>query len=404
MKLDNGIPIYFSHKPDCDSTALAIGIRAGSRHEEGPQRGAAHFLEHLLMRGSKHADGNGITERIDSIGGELEPFTTRSWTCVLVQAPGRHATLAAETLFEIVTEPRLDPDDIEAERSVILEEISGLEADPRHNAMEAMHQRLWGDHPLSWPAAGERAHISSVSRDSIRSFHEMNYLDRGNLVVSAVGRFDQDTLLSLADRWLGSLPAGRAGTVSEPLPQHGEIVNHINSEASHIVIGAPAFSRKDSRFPALVVLNELLGSGLSSYWVQSLRGDRGIAYDVGSDIENLLDSGVFYLYAGVNARNADDCIELGNALFDRMAKGDFSKERFIRARERAIGRMQIELDINYTKAWSQAESVLSGISLGDYRDNGISEITSVSFKDVCVLAEQLSSRARVVSSCIGISE
>jgi predicted Zn-dependent peptidase len=379
---------------------VAVGVRAGSRDELPGERGAAHLLEHLLMRGTDSVSGDEIVEHIDGFGGTLEPFTTRDWTCVAVQAPAAHARTAAETVLRIAASPALSQESVEAEQGVVLEEIRWLQRRARQVTVEAIPAEMFSGHPLGAPVTGSAAEVSALGVAAVRAFHGRTYLNARLVSVVAVGAVRQDWLTNVVERELSGVEAMPVPRGDPPQPRHGSVRRRLASDTTYVAVGVPGQARGDPSSAAMSVLNEVIGGGLSSRWVRRIRGERGMAYDVGSEHEAFQDVGLFTLYAGVPPENAAEVEADAHRVLDEIGREGVAEGEFLRARERAIGQVCIEMDHHYGVAWRLLEQLLfhcdpsSPISVLQPEAQRLSRVTH---REVADLARSLADRPRVTS-------
>lgn len=401
-RTSRGIKAVTVPRADAGSVTIAVGIRAGSRDEQLGERGAAHMLEHLLMRGTDPTSGAEVAEQIDGFGGMLEPFATRDWTCVAVQAPAAHARIAAETVVRLAASPALSQGSVEAERGVVLEEIRWLQRRARYVTVEAIPAEMFAGHPLGAPVTGSPAEVEALDVEAVRAFHRRTYLNARLVSVVAVGAVRQDWLTSVVERGLEGVEAMPVSRGDPPHPRYGSVRRQLASDSTYVAVGVPGQPRGDPGSAAMSILNAVIGGGLSSRWVRRVRGERGLAYDVGSTHEAFHDIGLLTLYAGVPPENATEVEAGAHRLLDEIGRDGLTEDEFLRARERALGRACVEADHHYGMAWRTLERLLFTcdpempvLSL-QLEAQRLSQITR---REVMDLAAELAGRPRV--TCVG---
>jgi predicted Zn-dependent peptidase len=401
-RTSRGVRAVAVPRADAASVTVAVGVRAGSRDEQPGERGAAHLLEHLLMRGTDPVSGTEIAEHIDGFGGTLEPFVTRDWTCVAVQAPAAYARIAAETVLRITASPALSQESVEAERGVVLEEIRWQQRSARHVTVDAIPAEMFAGHPLGAPVTGSAAELAALDVEAVQGFHRRTYLNARLVSVVAVGAVRQDWLTSVVERGLGSLEAMPVSRSDPPYPRHGRVRRQLASDTTYVAVGVPGQPRRDAGSAAMSVINEVIGGGLSSRWVRRVRGERGLAYDVGSTHEAFDDIGLLTLYAGVPPESATEVEAEAHRLLDDLSREGPSEAEFVRARERALGRLYVETDHHYGMTWHTLERLLFScnpdvpeLSL-QFEAQRLSRVTR---REVIDLAHELADRPRV--TCVG---
>lgn len=324
-ELPGGLRVVTETVSGVRSVSLGIWIGIGSRDETPAQAGAAHFLEHLLFKGTRRRSAMSIAEAFDAVGGDLNAFTAKEHTCYYAQVLDTDLPLAVEVLADVVTDALLDPADLELERGVVLEEIAMRDDDPEDLVGEMFDEAIFAGHPLARPVIGSEASIRGMARDTLHSFWRDEYRTP-RMVVAAAGNLAHSHVVGLVGAALGAACV-RAGAGASPVPPrrldpvqlgprphvvlHGE-----DTEQTHLMLGVPGLSRHDPRRPALAVLNTALGGGPSSRLFQQVRERRGLAYSVYSTFTTHADTGSFAVYAGCAPDRLD---EVGSVVRDVLA-------------------------------------------------------------------------------------
>ena len=305
-ELPGGLRVLSETVPGVRSVSIGIWIGIGSRDETARQAGAAHFLEHLLFKGTQRRSASGIAEEFDAVGGDLNAFTAKEHTCYYAQVLDTDLPLAVDVLADVVTDAVLAPADVEIERGVVLEEIAMRDDDPEDLLGELFDEALLGDHPLGRPVIGSEESVRGMARDTLHDFWRGKYTTP-RMVVAAAGNLGHAQLVELveasfaaaATRFRGASPVpprpgGRA--VLAPAPRL--VLQSEDTEQAHLMLGVPALARHDPRRSVLSVLNTALGGGPSSRLFQQVREQRGLAYSVYSGCSSYTDAGILSVYAG----------------------------------------------------------------------------------------------------------
>ena len=292
--------------PGVRSVALGIWIAIGSRDERPDQAGAAHYLEHLLFKGTGRRTAQGIAEEMDAVGGELNAFTAKEHTCYYAHVLDEDLPMALDVLADVVTNAELAHTDVELERGVVLEEIAMRDDDPEDLLGELFDEILLADHPLGLPVIGSEESIRGMSRETLHEFWRGEYT-APRMVVAAAGNLDHQHVVDLAAKALGESRDSASG-IAPVAPRAGGrgllparkalALRTDDSEQAHLMLGVPGPDRHDPRRSALSVLNTALGGGLSSRLFQQVREQRGLAYQVYSSQVSYADAGTFSVYAG----------------------------------------------------------------------------------------------------------
>ncbi|GAA2566978.1 M16 family metallopeptidase [Pseudonocardia hydrocarbonoxydans] len=304
--LGGGLRVVSETVPGVRSVSIGVWIGVGSRDESPTQAGAAHYLEHLLFKGTSTRTAAQIAEDVDAVGGELNAFTAKEHTCYYAQVLDTDVALAVEVLAGVVTDAVLAPADVEIERGVVLEEIAIRDDDPEDLLGELFDESLLGDHPLGRPVIGSEESVTGMSRETLHAFWRGEYTTP-RMVVAAAGNLDHGVLVALVEEAFAGAIA-RAGS-AEPVPPRAPgaavsrpgprlVLRGEDTEQAHVMLGVPGIARHDPRRSALGVLNTALGGGPSSRLFQQVREQRGLAYSVYSALSTYTDAGILAVYAG----------------------------------------------------------------------------------------------------------
>lgn len=296
--LDNGLRILTEQMNQVRSVSIGVWLTRGSRHETADRGGIAHFVEHMLFKGTHSRTAEDIAQAIDSIGGQLDAFTAKEYASYYIKVLDEHLPLALDILSDIVLNPAFDPEDVEREKKVVLEEIKMVEDTPDDLVHEIFTQGFWEDHPLGRPILGTRDTVESFTADSLRAYFTDAYTPR-NLIVSAVGNLQHDHVRRLVEERFGHLSSS-----GEPLVEVAPnvvpkvLIRNKELEQSHVCVGTPSYQQDHRDRHAAYVLNTLLGGSMSSRLFQNIREKRGLAYAVFSGLSAYRDAGSFTIYAG----------------------------------------------------------------------------------------------------------
>lgn len=307
------------HIPGSNSVALGFWVGVGSRDETPKSAGATHFLEHLLFKGTKKRTPFEISAAIETVGGDLNAFTSKDCTCFHARVLERDAELAVDVLSDMVTSSTITVDEYESERPVVLEEIAMYEDDPGDVAQQGWSKRMFAHSPLAAPILGTVETIAGMDRRTVVAHYRKHYVP-SKIVVSAAGAVDHAQFVRYVKKYLGSWESQYD---ADPIPprvvsaglgsrrQKSEWGSHIikrPTEQAHLVLGVPAFPVRDERFWALSVLDTAVGSGMSSRLFQEVREKRGLVYSVQSFRAIFTDTGAFGVYAGTRPEKAKQTV------------------------------------------------------------------------------------------------
>jgi predicted Zn-dependent peptidase len=394
--LDSGIQLVTESMADVRSVAVGFWVGTGSRDETLEQAGASHFLEHLLFKGTPGRSAAAIAESLDEVGGDCNAFTTKEYTTFYVRLLDEHLSLGLDILSEIMWDPALRPDDVDAERSVILDEILMHADEPTDLAAERWQAALYPDHPLGRDTLGTAASIEATGAADIRAFFEHHYRP-GNMVVSVAGNCDHDEVAAAVERRFSGPEGGAApGRLAPVAPQVGLRVARRPTEQAHLVLGARTMSRFDERRWALAVLNHVLGGGLSSRLFQKVREQRGLAYSVWSDRASYQDTGTLAIAVGTAPEHVHEVLDL---VIDELA---LLADEGITERELSIARGNLRAESLLAGEDSGARMSRIGAALllhNEIRtvEEILEKIEAVSLEDVHAAAREVAAAPRTLS-------
>lgn len=314
-----GIRLVTETMADVRSVAVAYWVGTGARDEPGELAGASHFLEHLLFKGTERRSASAIAEALDEVGGDCNAFTTKEYTTFYVRLLSEHLTLGLDILSDIIWAPALRPSDIEAERTVILDEILMHADEPADLAAERWQAALFPDHALGRDTLGTASSVRQTSREDIAAFRDLHYRP-GNMVVSVAGDCTHEAVAADVERRFAGASGGEVPT--RQAPSEGVVALDVvrrPTEQAHVVYGARSVSRFDERRWALSVLNHVLGGGLSSRLFQEVREKRGLAYSVWSERAAYEDTGSLAVVLGTAPEHVDEVLRIVERELEQLA-------------------------------------------------------------------------------------
>ncbi|MFM7949372.1 MAG: M16 family metallopeptidase [Actinomycetales bacterium] len=336
----SGLRIVTEEIPDVRSAAFGIWVNVGSRDESPKVAGASHFLEHLLFKGTKRRSALEISAAIDAVGGEMNAFTSKEYTCFYARVIDKDLPLAIDVISDLITSSVARKEDVEAERKVVLEEISMRDDDPSDLVHDLFAETFYGDTPLGRPILGTNESIKSMTRNSIFNYYKNRYLPE-SIVISVAGnmktkRVVEESLSAITkDDFLNEVSKNKSENRNSTKARiSGRKVGLINrkTEQAHLFLGVPAVARDDRRRFAMSVLSAALGGGMSSRLFQEIREKRGLAYSVYSYTQQFAGSGLIGFYAGCNPKKAEEVVSLIRETLHDVASNGLTHEELERAR------------------------------------------------------------------------
>ena len=351
--LDNGIRIVSHEMPDNRSVSLGIWVENGSRHESEAESGISHFIEHLLFKGTERRSAAQIAEEMDAVGGNLNAFTSKENTCYYAKVLDENLPLAIDLLSDIFLHSSFDAEEIERERSVILQEISQSEDTPDDYVHDLFNLDFFKNHPIGWPICGRQETVTGFHRDDIVNFFKSRYRPE-RVVVAAAGNIRHAALVEEMAARLGSIRRERETsqkTGAETLPEMAAgVYPHVKSlEQVHLCLGMAGIHQTHPKRYVGYVLNTLFGGGMSSRLFQEIREKRGKAYSVYSFSSSYKDVGYFGVYAGTSLESTEEVVELITKELKKLAAGGITDAELQRTQGQLVGSTMLGLES--TDSW-----------------------------------------------------
>ena len=395
-ELPGGLRVVTETVAGVRSVSLGIWIGIGSRDESPEQAGAAHYLEHLLFKGTRRRTAKDIAEELDAVGGDLNAFTAKEHTCYYAHVLDTDLPLAVEVLADVVTDATLHPSDVEIERSVVLEEIAMRDDDPEDLLGELSDEALFGDHPLGRPVIGSEESVRGMGRDTLHAFWQGQYTTP-RMIVAAAGNLRHGEVVELVGTALAAATARASGAPpASPrrpaaallAPGPRLVLRPEDTEQAHVLLGVAGLSRHDPRRSALSVLNIALGGGPSSRLFQQVREQRGLAYSVYSSSVSYADAGAFSVYAGCAPQRLEEVVTVIRDVLSEVAAHGLTPAEVVRAQGNLRGGLVLGLEDTPSRMNRIGRSELD---YGHQRTviDSLDRIAAVTPADVAALAGEL---------------
>ncbi len=342
--LSNGIRMLTEDMPSMVSSTIGIWVENGSRYEEPAENGLSHFIEHLLFKGTKKRTAAQIAEEIDAVGGVLNAFTGKEYTCYYAKVLGDDLKMATELLADIFLESVFDQDEIVRERQVVIQEISQAEDTPDDFIHDLFSLDFWKGHPLALPIFGSPATVNTFDREAVVTFLNGRYRAE-RIFISAAGQVDHDALVP---RMRAALQPGRRqrppDKVTAPCAHPNVLNQQKKLEQAHLVMGGPGPRYTDPLRYASYVMNTALGGGMSSRLFQEVREKRGRVYSIYSFMTSCADTGYVAVYAGTNPEWVDEVIEVTLAEIKKVKREGLTQPELDRAKSQIKGNMLLGME------------------------------------------------------------
>ncbi|MDP2654802.1 MAG: pitrilysin family protein [Candidatus Omnitrophota bacterium] len=344
--LENGLRVVTHSVPDRQSVAIGIIVGAGGRYEEKANKGVAHFLEHMVFKGSRKYSCKQIKESVEGVGGALNAFTTEEQTCFYAKIPAKHLSLTFDVLADMAFFPSLAEKDVVKEKGVILEEIKMYHDLPQYYVHDLLDELMWPDHPLGISLVGTQESVGGLSAAALKTFHADNFR-AGNVVISACGHLRHDAFVRLVRQKLGKISSGTGPDFLEAAASQDHPKARFfrkDTEQMHLALGMPGMDNQDPERYALSLLNIILGGNMSSRLFNEIREKRGLAYSISSSTKYLYDTGALVVRAGVDNAKIVDTVDVVLRELVKIRRNGVGAGEFARARDYFIGQVTLGLE------------------------------------------------------------
>jgi predicted Zn-dependent peptidase len=388
----SGLRIVTEEIPNVRSAAFGIWVNVGSRDESPGVAGASHFLEHLLFKGTKTRTALDISSSIEAVGGEMNAFTSKEYTCFYARVIDADLPLAIDVISDLITSSLGRPEDVDAERKVVLEEISMRDDDPSDLVHDLFAETFFGDTPVGRPILGTVESITSMSRNSIFNYYKKRYLPE-DIVIAVAGNIKHQKVIDAAvkamsrDGFLGDSKSEFKMRSTAKVKRRGERIGliHRKTEQAHLFLGVDGVARDDQRRFAMSVLSAALGGGMSSRLFQEIREKRGLAYSVYSYAQQFAGTGALGFYAGCTPSKATEVISLIREVLNDVAVNGLTHEELLRAQGAVKGTLVLSQEDTGSRMSRIGKSELVHGEIQSF-DEILGAITKVSSSDIRELA------------------
>ncbi len=396
-QLEGGERIVSERIRGARSVAIGLWIGVGSRDEPANRAGVAHFVEHLLFKGSSRHTALEIAELTDRMGGELNAATSRETTCLYTRVPESQAHRALDLMLDMAFEPTFA--DIDTEREVVLEEIAMVDDQPQDLVHDLAAEALYPGHPLGRPVIGSADVISSISRDALQSFHRHAYHGT-NIVLAAAGNVRHEDLVNRARRDPSRMTASRRGRAVGRTARPAVRFLRRPTEQYHVVLTGPGLRIDDPRRYAAAVLDTIVGGSGSSRLFQEIREKRGMAYSVYSDRCAYRETGQVVVCLGTRGANVASCLGVIGHELRELGRGNLREGELARARETIEAKLLLAEDSIPTRMNRLGRAIVSGAEIVSL-DETLRRLRAVTDTDVTALARDLFDPANLSVAAIG---
>jgi predicted Zn-dependent peptidase len=386
--LPNGIRLLTEWIPHVRSVAIGVWVEAGSRHEPVERGGISHFIEHLVFKGTESRSAEDIARAVDSVGGQMDAFTTKEHTCFYVTVLDEHLPLATDLLADILLHPRFDAGDIEREKTVVLQEFGMVEDTPDDVIHDLFAERVWPRHPLGRPILGDRKVVQALDRDTVLRHFRTEYSPE-RITIAAAGHVRHEQLVDLLGSRFRDFRQPSSHRASEPpvLTSSLDLVER-PLEQVHFVLGGRGLEQDAPERYALFLLNTVLGGSMSSRLFQVVREREGLVYSIHSGNAAFHDTGLFYVYAGTEPVHFGRVVELTLQELHSLRVDGVSDDELRRAKDHLKGSMMLSLESTGSRMTRIAKQELYFRRPFTF-DEILADLERVTVKDLRALGERL---------------
>jgi predicted Zn-dependent peptidase len=399
--LPNGLIVLTERMEHLRSVAMGVWIKSGSRCEAAETNGISHFVEHMVFKGTRSRSALSIAREMDSIGGNLDAFTGKETICFNVKSLAEHVPIALDVLADLVLNPTFASGDIERERGVILEEIKIDEDNPDVLVHELFTQNFWKDHPLGKPILGTTATVGKLDQGKLIDYHGGRFLG-SNMIFSAAGNLEHDQFVEAVSQKFAGLPLGAAVREEQAPEASARIVlrNKKALEQVQICLGVPSPSITDDNRYVTLILNTVLGGGMSSRLFQTIREERGMVYSIYSDLNPYRDTGTLCIYAGTSVGKALEVVDLILLELRKLKESLLSDEELTRAKDQVKGNILMGLESSNSRMANLARQEMYFQQFFTV-DEIIARIDAVQAEQVQTMAQRLFDPDRIAITLLG---
>ncbi|WP_274361411.1 M16 family metallopeptidase [Paenibacillus thermotolerans] len=342
-QLSNGIRVLLENIPTSRSVSFGIWVKTGSRNENETINGISHFIEHMLFKGTERYSAKDIADVFDGIGGNVNAFTSKEYTCYYAKVLDEHIHIAVDVLSDMFARSLIDEQDLAKEKNVIIEEISMYEDTPDDIVHDMIARAAYGSHPLGFPILGTETNLLAMKPEDLRGYME-TYYGQEDVVLSAAGNIG-DSLIELFEKHFGSYGnKGPKPAFDAPEFLNGHEYFKKKTEQNHICIAFPGCAMEDPMLYPMILLNNIFGGGMSSRLFQEIREKRGLAYSVYSYHTSHIDSGIFTVYAGTAPKQTSEVLDITFQMLDDVRAKGITEEELRKGKEQLKGSLILGLE------------------------------------------------------------
>ncbi len=405
IKLDNGITVVMEKMPSVRSVSFGIFVKNGSRNENNKTNGISHFIEHLMFKGTKNRSAKQIADDMDSVGGQINAYTTKEYTCYYTKTLDTHFDMALDVLADMYFNSLFSDEDISKERNVIIEEINMYEDAPEEVGYDILQGAIWKGNSLSFPILGTEKSISGFDNVSIKNYYREHYRT-DNTVLSVAGNFEKDKIIDEIKKYFGKFESLDKETIlknsvyEKPSYFKSDVKKEKDIEQLHLTMCFPGVKVGSDESYALAAVNTIFGGGMSSRLFQRIREERGLVYTVYSFSSNFSDSGIFGIYAALSPNHFNQVYELILNEISELKKEKITKEQLAKTKEQLKSNFILSLENSSSRSSNIGRSMLLLNKINEV-DDIIEKVNGVSLENVENIIEKIFNLENMSISLVG---
>ncbi|MCY8505609.1 M16 family metallopeptidase [Bacillus atrophaeus] len=383
----NGVRVVLENNPTVRSVAIGVWIGTGSRHETPEINGISHFLEHMFFKGTSTRSARDIAESFDRIGGQVNAFTSKEYTCYYAKVLDEHANYALDVLADMFFHSSFDENELKKEKNVVYEEIKMYEDAPDDIVHDLLSKATYGNHSLGYPILGTEETLDSFNGDSLRKYMD-DFYTPDRVVISIAGNVT-DSFIKDVEKWFGTYEAkGAASGMKQPEFHYEKLTRKKETEQAHLCLGFNGLEVGHPDIYNLIVLNNVLGGSMSSRLFQDVREDKGLAYSVFSYHSSYEDSGMLTIYGGTGAKQLQLLSETIQETLGTLKRDGITPKELENSKEQMKGNLMLSLESTNSKMSRNGKNELL---LGKHKtlDEIINELNEVNLESVNGLARRI---------------
>jgi len=398
--LPNGIRVLTESVTHVQSIAIGVWISSGGRDEDDANRGVSHFIEHMFFKGTERRTARQIADEFDSIGGQLNAFAEKEYTCYYAKVLSEHLPIALDVLSDMLLHSKLDPQEIALEKNVVLEEIKRHEDTPEDLVHDMFVETVWRGHPLGKSVIGTEKSVGELKREDLIEFARTRYAP-DSIVVAAAGYLTHEGFTEGISKHFGGLDGSKIPTSQEsPAFSTESILADRLTEQVHFCVGAPGFSQLDPERYTMALIDATLGGGMSSRLFQEIRENRGLVYAIGSYAAAYREGGFFTVYGGTSMENVEEVLSLVRSEFANVRDHNITGDELMRAKNQIKGALVLGQESMTNRMMRMARSELYFGRLIPLEEL-ISSILKVTHDDIAHVAGRIFSESEFPVVAIG---